>query len=110
LLDLVADGSLSTDKVRDRLAKLQVQRNALTQRLAATADVIQQESDMMLHYLDLLEQPGAFYAAADDPVKRKLLAAYFAQIWIDDDGYEVTPRSQPQAVVAQIRHAARRGA
>ena len=63
---------------------------------------------MVLSYLDLLEQPGAFYASTDDNVKRKLLAAYFSQIWIDDDGHEVTPQSQPQSMVAQI-HAAGRG-
>lgn len=64
-------------KVRERLPKLQVQWNALTQRLAATEDYIQQTSDMVLRYLHLLERPGAFYGAADDNVKRKHLAAYF---------------------------------
>jgi len=61
LLDLVAEGALSTAKVRERIGKLQVQRKALTQRLAATEDYIRQESDMVMSYLDLLEQPGAFY-------------------------------------------------
>jgi DNA invertase Pin-like site-specific DNA recombinase len=102
LLDLAADGSLTTDKVRDRLSKLQVQRNSLTQRLAATADYVQQESDMVLNYLDLLAQPGAFYAAAHDNVKRKLLVAYFAQIWIDDDGHQITTETQQQELVAHI--------
>jgi len=102
LLDLVADGSLTTDRVRERLGKLQIQRNTLTQRLAATADYVQQESDMVLNYLDLLEQPGACYAAAHDNVKRKLLAAYFSQIWIDDDGHEISPETQTQALVAHI--------
>ena len=45
----------------------------------------------MLSYLDLLEQPGAFYASTDDNVKRKLLAAYFSHIWIDDDGHRFRP-------------------
>ncbi len=107
LLDLVADGALTTDKVRDRLSKLQIQRASLTQRLSTTEEVIQQESDMILHYLDLLGYPGVFYAAAADTVKRKLLAAYFAQIWIDDDGHQVTPDTQPQTLVAQIRGTSR---
>ena len=51
-----------------------------------------------------------YYASTDDNVKRKLLAAYFSHIWIDDDGHEVTPQSQPQAMVAQIQHATRPGA
>ena len=110
LLDLAADGSLTTSKVQDRLRKLQVQRAALTHRLATTADVIQQESDTLLRYLDLLETPGAFYAMAGDTVKRRLLRAYFAQIWIDDDGHQLTPDTQQQAVVAHITGAVRRRA
>ncbi len=109
LLDLAADGSLTTDKVRERLSKLQVQRAILKQRPAATEDYIRQESNTLLNYLDLLEQPGAFYAAAEDKVKRKLLAAYFSHIWIDDHGHEITPKTQRQALVAQIKESARRG-
>lgn len=41
LLDLVAEGSLGTDKVRERIGKLQVQRAALIQRLSSTEEVIQ---------------------------------------------------------------------
>lgn len=65
---------------------------------------------MILRYLDLLEQPGVFYAAAPDTVKRKLLAAYFALIWIDDDGHQITPDTHPQTVVAQITATARKTA
>lgn len=110
LLDLAADGTLTTSKVQDRLRNLQVQRAALTQRLSITADVVQQESDTLLQYLDLLEKPGAFYATAGDTVKRRLLAAYFTQIWIDDDGHQLTPDTQQQALVAHITDAARRSA
>ncbi len=115
LLDLVAEGSLTTEKVRDRLGKLQVQRNAPTQRLATTAEVVQQESEMiltlldLLDLLDLLERPGAFSAATSDNVKRKLLAAYFAQIWVDDVGHEIILDTQPQVMVAQIQELARTG-
>lgn len=110
LLDLAADGSLTTSKVQDRLRQLQVQRAALTHRLSTTADVIEQESDMLLRYLDLLEKPGAFYATAGDTVKRRLLRAYFAQIWIDDDGHQLTPDTRQQALVAQITEAVHRSA
>ncbi|MGC4105388.1 MAG: hypothetical protein QM753_03390 [Thermomicrobiales bacterium] len=110
LLDLAADGTLTTGKVQDRLRNLQVQRATLTQRLSTTAEVIQQESDTLLRYLDLLERTGAFYAAASDTVKRRLLRAYFAQIWIDDDGHLLTPDTQQQALVAQITAAAHRSA
>lgn len=107
LLDLATDGTLATGKVQERLRTLQVQRATLTQRLASTEEMVQQEADTLLRYLDLLEQPGAFYAAASDPVKRRLLAAYFAQIWIDDDGHQVTPQTQQQPLVARIAESAR---
>lgn len=108
LLDLATDGSLTTSKVQERLRMLQVQRATLTQRLSTTADVVQQESDTMLRYLDLLEDPGAFYAAVGDTVKRRLLAAYFAQIWIDDDGHQLAPDTQQQVLVELITGAALR--
>lgn len=41
-------------------------------------------------------------------MKRKLFAAYFAQIWIDDDGYQVTPETERQPIVARIEASARR--
>ncbi|MGC4191948.1 MAG: recombinase family protein [Thermomicrobiales bacterium] len=106
LLDLVADGTLDTDKVRERLAKLQVQREGLSQRLETTDVFLQQESDTLLAYLRLLERPGAFYTAAKDTVRRKLLRAYFRQIWIDDDGHQVRSTAQRQPMVAQIEAAA----
>lgn len=109
LLDLVADGSLATDRVRERLSRLQVQRAGLTQQLETTDDVLQQERDTLLAYLRLLEQPGAFYAAAKDAVKRKLLRAYFRHIWIDDDWHTITAGTRYQPVVAQIETSARSG-
>lgn len=60
LLDLVADGSMTTDRVRERLAKLYVQRHALTQKLATTEDDLRRESDVIQNYLDLLEKPAHF--------------------------------------------------
>lgn len=108
LLDLAGDGSLTTEKVRERLSKLQVQRKTLSHRLTGTEDYIRQESDMLLSYLDLLERPGSFYVAADDDVKRKFLAAYFSQIWLEDDGHTIVPDTQPQPMVGHIRDTATR--
>ncbi|MGC4192917.1 MAG: recombinase family protein [Thermomicrobiales bacterium] len=107
LLDLAADGTLTTSKVQDRLRTIQVQRTTLNHRLATTADIVQQEADTLLRYLDLLERPGAFYAAATDNVKRKLLKAFFSHIWIDDDGYQVTSETQCQPLVQEIEASAR---
>lgn len=64
----------------------------------------------MLRHLDLLEKPGAFYATAGDSVKRRLLRAYFADIWIDVDGHQPMPGTQQQTVVTQIIAASHRSA
>ena len=48
-----------------------------------------------------------FYDSASERVKRKLLKAYFTQIWIDDDGYQVTAETQRHPLVAEIEAAAR---
>lgn len=88
--------------------KLRVQRHALPHCLASSEDYIRQESNMLLDYLDLLEQPGVFYSAPDDDVKRKLLVAYFSQIWIEDDCHEVTPETQPRTMVARLHDALHR--
>lgn len=101
--DLAAAGTLSTERVRERLAKLHVQRHALTQRLNGAEDHIREESDMMQNYLDLLEKPGEIYDVADDSIKRKLLAAYFTNIWMDDDGHKIVPHAQKQPVVAKMQ-------
>lgn len=108
LLDFVTDGSLANGKVRERLSKLQVRRANLKQRLSTTEEVVRQETNTLLSYLNLLEQPGAFYAAVESSGKRRLLAAYFAQIWIDDDGHQITPDTQQQMLVAQITGTARK--
>ena len=44
-------------------------------QLEFTDAYIQQEVEMVQGYLDLLEQPGAFYEVSSDAVQRKLLAA-----------------------------------
>lgn len=105
-LDLIAEGTMSTDKVRERVAKIQVQRRGLMGRLNATEDVIRQQNDVILSYLDLLERPGEFYAAADDDVKRKILNAFFSEIWLDDDDHKVIVNSKPRSEVEEIQRAA----
>lgn len=107
LLDLASDGALTTESVKQRLAKLQVQRHSLLKRLQMTEDMIRQEGYVVSQYLELLEKPGEFYAASNDMVKRKLLNAFFTHIWIDDDQHRVNPTTQPQPIVTHIHQQAR---
>lgn len=109
LIDFVADGSMTSGRVRERLNRIQVQRHSLAQRLEAANDHIDAQSATILRYLDLLEKPGSSYSWAKENVKRRLLKAYYARIWIDDDGFKVVPETEQQPIVAQIEEAARRG-
>lgn len=102
-LDLAADGSLTTEKVRDRLSKLQIQGKTLARRLADTEDNLRQVSDMRLSHLDLLENPGSFYVATHDDAKRKFIAAYVSQIWLDDDGHTFVHDTQPQFMMNRVK-------
>ena len=99
---------MTREKVRERLGKIQVQRVTLRSRLTATEELIRQESNTLLGCLDLLEKPGAFYAAADYDVNRRLIVAYFSAIYMDDDGHKVMIDTQPQDLVARIRGSAGR--
>ncbi len=103
LLDLAADGSLPTDKLRSRLRDLQVKKHQLKNTLATTDEQLYEQTNTVLSYLDLMERPDALFTSADGPVKRKLLAAFFTQIWVDDDGHEATVVREFQPLVADIR-------
>lgn len=107
LLDLAADGAMDVEKIRERLARIRVQKVRLEERLSSTDEVVRRESQLLLDYMTLLEKPGAFYAAADDNVKRKLLRAFFACIWINDDDHEVTVETAVRPPVDQIWKSAR---
>ena len=60
---------------------------------------------MVLSYLDLMVRPDALFTAATGAVKRKLLAAFFGRIWVDDDGHLLQVTREFQPLVADIRDA-----
>lgn len=105
LVDLAADGSLGTDKLRKRLREVQVKRQHLQENLAHTDEQLYQRTNTVHSYLDLMERPDALFVSAAGAVKRKLLAAFFSKIWIDDDGHLVTVKGELQPLPADIRDA-----
>ncbi len=105
LVDLVPDGSLATDTLRRRLREVQVKKHQLKNALATTDEQLYQRTNMVLSYLDLMERPDALFTSADGAIKRKLLAAFFTRIWVDDDGHHVTVQREFQPLPAEIRDA-----
>ena len=107
LLDLATDGGLVGKKLRKRLRDLQTRRAVLRQQLECTDEQLRREADTVLAYLDLLADPCRFYELASPVVKRKLLTAFYAQIWLDDDQHTLQPVIEPREIVTRLHQAAR---
>lgn len=105
LLDLAADGSLPTDKLRTTLRDLHVKKRRLNASLDTTDEHLHDRTTMVLSYLDLMQRPDALFTSADGPVRRKLLAAFFTHIWVDDNSHELTITREFQPLVADLRDA-----
>ena len=83
LLDLAADPSWSTGKVRTRLTRLQTQRRQIQARIADTDDHLQQGAAVLEAQLDLLARPDELYRRLNDHGRRLLNQAVFDQLLID---------------------------
>ena len=99
MLDLAADGGLVGKKLRKRLRDLQTRRAVVRQQLECADEQLRREADTVLTYLDLLADPGRFYELASPVVKRKLLTAFYAQIWLDDDQHTLHPVAESREIV-----------
>ena len=107
LLDLATDGGLVGKKLRKRLRDLQTRRAVLRQQLECTDEQLRREADTVLAYLDLLADPCRFYELASPVVKRKLLTAFYAQIWLDDDQRTLQPVAESREIVTRLHQTAR---
>jgi site-specific DNA recombinase len=85
LLDLAADATLSTSKVRTRLTTLQTQRRQIQARLADTDDHLHQGATVLEAQLDLLQRPDELYRGLSDHGRRLLNQAIFDELLIDQD-------------------------
>ena len=101
------DGGLVGKKLRKMLRDLQMRRAVVRQQLECTDEQLCREADTVLAYLDLLADPGRFYELASPVVKRKLLTAFYAQIWLDDDRHTLQPVIESREIVTRLHQAAR---
>ena len=105
-VNLAAEGARATDKLRARLRDLQVKKHEVRASFDTTTESLEQLTQMVLRYLDLMARPDALFTSIPGPVKRKLLTAFFQRIWVDDDGYLVTIAHELQPLPAAAQHAA----
>ena len=94
LLDLAADGTVSSGKIKMRLRKIDDERK----RLTAQRDDVALDLTAGARYLDaqlkLLENPYDLYVDTTDEIRRRLNQALFGAIYIIDDdvaGSSLTP-------------------
>ena len=89
LLDLAADGSLDTAKVRSRITRLQAQRREIQKRLDQGDDRLEQGAAVLRIQLDLLRQPGKLYRQLPDKERRILNQAMFERIYLNEARGEI---------------------
>ena len=105
LLDLASDGQLNTPKLKARLQELTLQRASLQERLDHTDEDLERGAAALEGYLDLLDHPGELYDQAPEPVRRRLLEAFYRQLLADiPDRVEVT--GAPRHAIQDLRTAA----
>ncbi len=90
LLDLAADSSLDTGKVRTRLSRLQSQRKEIQGRLGNSDEHMAQGAAVLAMQLDLLQNPQELYRQLSDQGRRLLNQAMFEELLIDQDREELT--------------------
>jgi hypothetical protein len=85
LLDLAANATMTTDKVRTRLTRLQAQRKQIQHRLADTGNDVRQGAAVLHAQFDLLQHPDRLYRNLNDHGRRLLNQAIFDELLIDQD-------------------------
>lgn len=80
LVDLAAEGALATEKLRARLRDLQIKKHEVRTSLETTTESLEQRTQMVLSYLDMMARPNALFTSVPGSVRRKLLAAFWQRI------------------------------
>ncbi len=105
LVDLASDGALPTEKLRERLRELGIRKHQVQSQLERTDDHLRARAESVLVYLDLMGRPDSLFRSVTDAQRRQLLSAFFKNIWISDDGHDVTASTALQPVVEEVRGA-----
>ncbi|WP_082822809.1 recombinase family protein [Microbacterium sp. T32] len=93
LIDLAADGTMPSDKLRGRLNDITLQKASIKERLVKTETHLRSGAERVLAYVDLLENPGDLYVSLAGNTRRDLLAAFFQRliVYVEDDGLHIRP-------------------
>ncbi len=106
-LDLAADQELSTQKLKERIRSIKLERANIEERLGRTDTQIARGAKTLLAYLELLADPGNLYRNSVDGVRRQLLEAFYSELFADEDTDSITVRAVQRPVVAELQEAVR---
>ncbi len=85
LIDLAADGTVSTYKVRERLHDIKVQRARIQETLKEVQVDLGKAADLLEAAIDFLTSPGDLYARISNADRRKINQAVFHRLYIYED-------------------------
>lgn len=103
LLELAATGSLAIGKIRERIERTSLQKEAIREKLERTIERLQYGADTALAYVELLGRPEELYRQANDATRRELLTAYFNRLYVHlNKDREVEITSERNAMNAAI--------
>lgn len=93
LIDLAAEGTIPSIKLRGRLNEITLQKASIKERLAKTETHLRSGAERVLAYVDLLENPGELYESLAGNTRRDLLAAFFKRliVHVEEDGIHIRP-------------------
>ncbi len=103
LIDFAADGTVSSDVLRDKIQKVNLQKQAVSERLGVTTERLQFGAEKALEYLELLKNPGELYNQAPENVRRELLLAFFKRLFVYVENDHVRVEGERNATNTIVR-------
>lgn len=85
LIDLAADGTLPSPKIRERLHDIQVQRARIQDSLSEIHVDLGKAAELLEAAIDFLSDPGDLYARSANKDRRLINQAVFAKLYVYDD-------------------------
>lgn len=95
LLDLLADGSLPTSKVRSRLQKLQQDRAPLQAEKGTADERLAIGAHGLRTALAPMATPHRIYLHSPDTIRRTVNDALYDAFYLDEHGYVAETRMEP---------------
>lgn len=84
LIDLAADGTLPTAKIRAKLNEIKIDRARIEAGLTTTADQLSLGAGVLRDALHLVANPHQLYRDGNNQVRRNLNDTFFQKLYIDD--------------------------